>query len=74
MLVISSSAAKKMQVDSLFKSGGTLSKEKYCTGKYSNNMLGRDLQVTNDKVKALFTERRKDSDGVYFSLYCMRQN
>lgn len=64
--------ANRVQVDSLFSQGGTLSRMKYCTGKFKPGSMpvGREFQV-NDDVFALWAESRKDNDGPYISLFCM---
>ena len=71
MVAIESKAkANKAQVESLFTAGGTLVKEKYCGGKYAHSCIGREVEVSDD-VAALWTERRKDRDGPYYTLYAM---
>jgi hypothetical protein len=44
-------------------------KARYDTGKYANNPLGRELTVA-DTIAAVWAERRRDSDGPYYALYC----
>jgi len=64
--------ANAMQVESLFNpvSGKTLSKLRYDMGKYNNSGVGRDAEVSDD-VYALWSERRSDSDGPYYAMYCL---
>lgn len=64
--------ANKMLVDSLFSPGGTLTRFKYCTGKYKPERfpIGREMEVGAD-IRAVWAERRKDSYGPYIVLYCL---
>ena len=59
-----------LQVESLFKPGGTLERVRYCGGKYSNPLGGRHLDMP-DHVKAIWTEKRKDKEGPYWALFAM---
>jgi len=65
--------ADSLLLDSLFKpvNGHTLDKIKWCTGKYSRSLLGEEIEVS-DHVHAVWSERRKNADGPYYTLYCYR--
>ena len=61
--------AQRASTESLFHSGGTATKcVKWCTGKYSEAIKGTITEVP-DKVIAMWPERRKDSEGPYWTLY-----
>lgn len=64
--------ADKALTDSLFKpvNGKTLTRMRYDMGKYSNNLKGRTFDVL-DNVVAIWTEKRKDSDGPYWAIFCL---
>jgi hypothetical protein len=64
--------ADKTLTASLFKpvNGKTLSRMRYDMGKYGNNMKGKTVEVA-DNVMALWTEKRKDSDGAYWAVFCL---
>ena len=64
--------ADKMLVDSLFSPGGTLTRFKYCTGKYKPGKfpVGREMEVSDD-IQAIWAERRRDENGPYVALYCL---
>ena len=68
--IISKSKATKLLTESLFHKGGTYNKMKWCTGKYASNMLGEEIPVP-ENIKALWTERRQDMDGVYYIIMCL---
>ena len=69
---ITKRAANNMLINSLFKpvNGGTLIRERYCSGKYLASIKTRPLQVSDD-VLCLWAEPRRDADGNYFALYCL---
>ena len=72
-LVIGSKAqADKVLVESLFKpvNGQTLKRERYDMGKYAHNLKGKTVEVIGGTV-ALWMERRKDSHGPYWALFCL---
>ena len=71
--IISKKTAEKMLLESLFKLGGTLTRVKYCGGKYKPESfpVGRKIEVSPDVV-AVWAERRKDSFGSYIYLYCLK--
>lgn len=62
--------ANAVLVNSLFQpvNGRTLEKGRWDLGKYRNSLVGRSCEVP-EHVQALWTERRKDSDGVYYALF-----
>jgi len=64
--------ADNLLVESLFSPGGTLTRVKYCSGKYKAGAFpaGREVEVS-DHVKAIWSEARKDSHGPYVTLYCL---
>jgi hypothetical protein len=62
--------ANKASTDTLFHpiDGHTATTHgKYDLGKYRHDLRGRTLEVPTDVV-ALYTEKRKDVDGPYWSL------
>jgi hypothetical protein len=84
MKTITKRKADKLLVESLFNPGGSLTPIKYCTGKY--NWLGsqkaciahygeklKEQLAKKDHVKAVWFERRTDSDGVYCQIMCLAQ-
>ena len=75
--ITTKSQASSMQVESLFVpvNGRTLSKTKYCGGKYKLGAFpkGREIEVS-ENVHAVWSESRKDSDGSYSALYCLISN
>jgi hypothetical protein len=64
--------ADQMLVNSLFSPGGTLTRFKYCTGKYKPEKfrVGREMEVGED-IQAIWAERRRDENGPYVVLYCL---
>ena len=64
--------ADSLLIESLFNPGGTLTRVKYCSGKYKTGAFpaGREIEVS-DHVKAVWSEARKDSCGPYVTLYCL---
>jgi hypothetical protein len=65
--------ATRMSTETLFHpvNGHTITKtQRYCSGKYASNLRGHQLEVPDD-VFALWTERRKDKDGPYWSIFCL---
>ena len=72
--IVTKSQAQRMQVESLFipVNGRTLSKVKYCGGKYKPGSFpkGREIEVS-ENIHAVWSEARKDSDGAYCSMYCL---
>lgn len=75
MQIITKTQADKLILNSLFVpvNGGTLIKKRFDLGKYNNNLVGKNNEIADSmpSVKALFTERRKDKDGVYYALFCL---
>jgi hypothetical protein len=72
LTVTTKAAADKKQVESLFVpvNGRTLSRVKWCGGKYRETVIGRTLFVP-EYVHAIWAERRKDRDGPYCALYAL---
>lgn len=73
MLVITKKEAEKKSLESLFKSGGTVTmneKRVFCTGKYNEKIIGGQV-VDLPTVSMVWAERRSGSDGAYFRLYCI---
>ena len=70
--VTSKRKADQMLINSLFNTGGTLTKVKLCSGKYKADAfpVGREIEV-RDGIVAVWAERRKDSYGPYATLYCL---
>ena len=67
--VTTASKAKQASIETLFRPGGTATnKVKYSAGKYGSSLVGRELEVP-DHVVALWTAKRTDKDGPYFTLY-----
>lgn len=64
--------ADKALTESLFKpvNGKTLRRMRYDLGKYGNNMKGKTFEVL-DNVVAIWTEKRQDSNGPYWAVYCL---
>ena len=75
--IVTKSQANRMQVESLFVpvNGRTLSKAKYCGGKYKPGSFpkGREINVS-ENVHAVWSESRKDVEGPYSVLYCLTSN
>ena len=72
-LVIGTKAeADRVMVDSLFKpvNGRTLKRERYDMGKYAHNKKGNTVEVSTN-IAALWMERRQDSHGSYWALFCL---
>ena len=46
-------------------------KVKYCNGRYANNLRGREINAPDDVV-AVWTERRKDAEGPYWTMYAYK--
>lgn len=77
MKILTQSQLKKATIESLFKpvAGQTLAclkKERLDRGKYNpGKMAGRELpEHIASKCLAVWTERRRDSDGPYDALFC----
>lgn len=65
--------AERASLNTLFKpvNGHTATMhERYDRGKYAHDCRGREVQV-HDGIVALYTLKRKDSDGPYWALYCI---
>lgn len=64
--------AEKLMVESLFRpiNGQTLKRARYDMGKYAHSHIGKTVEVIDGTV-ALWTERRKDSHGPYWALFCL---
>lgn len=64
--------AEKLMVESLFRpiNGQTLKRARYDMGKYAHSHIGKKVEVIDGTV-ALWTERRKDSHGPYWALFCL---
>ena len=43
----------------------------YCTGEYVTSI--KELDVTNDKIEALYKSYRKDRYGSYVKIYCIER-
>lgn len=73
LTVVTKRQADKMLVGSLFQpvNGSTLTKMRYDLGKYKNPArVGMECEVS-DHTMALWSEKRKDSDGPYHALFCL---
>lgn len=76
--ITTAAKAKAVMVASLFKpvNGRTLNDEKFDGGKYRTNpetpYIGRVIEV-GDCVHAVYTVRRKDSDGAYVQFRCISE-
>jgi hypothetical protein len=70
--VTSKRKADRMLIESLFNTGGTLTKIKLSGGKYKAGAfpIGREIEV-GSHVKAVWSESRSDSHGKYSVLYCL---
>lgn len=71
MRIITKREADRLQTDSLFTPGGTLSKSRFDLGKYKgrpSDYIGREVP-TLPGVMAVFPARLKDRDGPYVVLY-----
>ena len=52
--------------------GTNLRHTRYDIGKYRPGAIdGREVQVRNDDVMAIYRVRRKDRDGAYDALFCI---
>jgi hypothetical protein len=67
--------ADRMHVDSLFNpvNGKTLVKMRFDMGKYkaAASFVGRDVEVS-ENVVAVWSEAKRDQDGPYRALYCLK--
>ena len=74
MIVLTEKEANKVLVESLFKSGGTLSKGvlPYCTGKYNETILGKEINPCSSDVKCIYAVKKYDSDGKYYQLRSLK--
>jgi len=56
----------KSQADKVLTGGGSLSRVRWCNGKYKaeTSFIGRDIDVPAD-VRALYMVNGKDSDGAF---------
>lgn len=43
----------------------------YCTGEYVTSI--KEIDVTNDKIVALYKSYRKDRHGSYVKIYCIER-
>lgn len=70
MKVLSKREFNKLQRESLFKAGGTLTESKlpYCTGKYKKSIIGRDLKPCGSEFKAIYAVAKSDRYGTYYQL------
>jgi hypothetical protein len=70
--IVSKRKAHQMLIESLFNTGGTLTKIKLCSAKYKAGAfpVGREIEV-GSHVKAVWSESRSDSHGKYSVLYCL---
>lgn len=60
--------AMRMLTESLFQPGGTLNRERYCTGKYRPGAfpVGREVEISDgSQCVAIWSESRRDRDGAY---------
>lgn len=75
MKVLTKRQAHSEVLNSLFRPGGTLAclpKERFDMGKYRETVIGRDVpEHAANGVHLVWAERRKDSDGPYFALFCI---
>lgn len=74
------SQADKILVKSLFESGGSLTAMKWDSGRYTWKGSQRahmaasadELNsMADERIKAIWFERRKDSDGIYCQVMCL---
>jgi hypothetical protein len=77
LLIGTKRQADKILVESLFNPGGTLTPSRYDLGKYKPDpekpFVGRSIEVS-DNVSALWTEKRRDSDGPYVAVFSLSSN
>lgn len=78
MKIVSKREANKILVASLFKAGGTLNVNRFDCGKYKwhgsqSHYIGKDVPDLKG-VKAVYVERRQDSDGPYAAIMCISEN
>lgn len=74
MIVISHKEAKKIELESLFKQGGTISLKDssvFCTGKYKESIIGSNV-VDIQGVKHVYGVKKYDSNGSYIKLYSIK--
>lgn len=65
--------AESRALNTLFQpiQGKTATKhETYDAGKYGNSLRGREVEVP-EHIAALYSERRKDSGGPYWTVRCI---
>lgn len=43
----------------------------YCSGKYNSNI--KTMDISNDKIVALYKSYRSDSYGAYVKIYCIER-
>ena len=76
-LILSKSAKDRAIIDSLFHpiNGQTLAcvkAERFDLGKYRSSLVGRPIpEHMLPRVAIVWSERRKDSDGPYWALFCL---
>ena len=46
-------------------------KTRYCNGKYAGSEIGTRIDLSNDRIIAIWHERRTDKDGPYWRAYCL---
>lgn len=73
MKILTKREADKAIIESVFRPGGTLAclrKDRFDRGKYKETVIGKDHPV-RDGIRLLWAERRRDSNGSYFALFCL---
>ena len=76
-LILSKSAKDRAIVDSLFNpiNGQTLAcveSERFDLGKYRSSLVGRTIpEHMLPRVAIVWSERRNDSEGPYWALFCL---
>lgn len=73
MKILTKRQADNAILESVFHPAGTLAclkKERFDRGKYKETVIGKDHPV-RDGIRLLWAERRRDSDGPYFALFCL---
>jgi len=75
MQITTKRKANSLIIESLFKDKKTLTAMKYDNGKYewtgkASDYIGKDVPNCSDDVKAVWVERRSNSNGVYAQVMC----
>ena len=74
MEVLTEKMANKLMIESLFKSGGTLSKSDlpYCTGRYNESIIGKELTPCSSDIRCIYAVKKYGSDGKYYQLRSLK--